>query len=273
MMKKKEKYLKNLKEGNNICHKKVSMYHLEYISLFIDIIIGFFCSILSLIMLLDKEIRDETKIDSIRKWIGPLGIVSGIIGSILTLVYIIYSEYIFNNGSPGKEYENPGNPNTFSPYNSNKIYRLNEERAFAEWTKVTKTYECFYYNENDEDSFYIRYKELKQRQYNYNREMYLSSLLNNTKLKNCNCNNSESYLPEIECRLHTINSKFLRPEYGNELWCPVLVFNNDEINKNTKNKYIYDRWLTTIIFCYIIIILNFALTIIGILIFKENFIT
>ena len=104
--------------------------------------------------------------------IGPLGVVTGVIGFILTLVYIIFSEYIFNNGSPGKEYENPNNPNNFNPYNSNKIYRLNEERAFSEWNKAKSIYDCFYYDENDEDLFYIRYKELGQKQYNYRTNMY-----------------------------------------------------------------------------------------------------
>ena len=99
--------------------------------------------------------------------------------------------------------------------------------------------------------------------------MYLYSNLDNTKIKNCNFN-SESRVPEEECKFHRINNKFLRPEYGNELWCPVLVFNNDEINKNITNKYIYDRWLTTIVFGYFIIILNAGLAYFGILIYKEK---
>ena len=338
---KKEKYMNNLKEGNKLCKKKISMYNFEYVSLITDIIIGLICTIISIKYFFiiecdddDNEKKNENKNEDnnedkngdnrsvqmnndknnrmkngganeiknedsyngnimnnnennklinnninnngkkennfYKKIIGPTGISSGVIGFIFTLVYIIYSEDIFNNGSPGKEYENPEDPKTFSVYNSNKIYRLNEERAFATWNKEKKRYDCMYYNENDEDSFYIKYKELGQQQYNYNKTLYIFSTLNNSKLKNCNCN-SPTWNPDIECEFHTINNKFLRPQYGtDEYLCPNLVYNSDEINKETINRHIYDRWVTTIVFCYFIIILNISLCIFGLFLLIEN---
>ena len=318
---KKQKYMNDLKEGNKLCKKKISMYNFEYVSLITDIIIGLICTIISIKFYFIKkynakiievignnngENQDINKINTqnkstknnenkneiknkdnfisntvlkckienenelYKKIIGVTGIVSGVLGFIFTLVYIIYSEDIFNNGSPGKEYENPEDPKTFSIYNSNKIYKLDEERAFSKWNSDTDIYECFYYNKDDEDSFYIKYKDLKKQQYNYNKTLYIFSTLNNSKLKNCNCNN-ETWNPEIECKFHIINHKFIRSHYGNdEYLCPNLVYNSDEINKETTNKHIYDRWLTTIIFCYIIIILNICLCIFGLLLLIEK---
>ena len=324
--------MNDLKEGNKLCKKKITMYNFEYVSLITDIIIGLICTIISIKFYFiqkynakiievsngnnngqnknnnkintqnNNEIRNEgdkikngndgiknennnEKSNSIntnikykienenglyKKIIGLTGILSGVLGFIFTLVYIIYSEDIFNNGSPGKEFENPEDPKTFSIYNSNKIYKLDEERAFSKWNSDTDIYDCFYYNKDDEDSFYIKYKDLKKQQYNYNKTLYIFSTLNNSKLKNCNCNN-ETWNPEIECKFHKIFSKFLRSHYGSdEYLCPNLVYNSDEINKETTNKHIYDRWLTTIIFCYIIIILNICLCIFGLLLLIEK---
>ena len=293
-----------LKEGNKLGKKKITMYKFEYVSLITDIIIGLICTIISIkyffiigcddnnneknnknnnadnnedkannienIQIKNKNNNEKKENHFYKKIIGPTGISSGVIGFIFTLVYIIYSEDIFNNGSPGKEYENPEDPKAFTVYNSNKIYRLNEERDFATWNKEHKRYECMYYNETYEDSFYIKYKELGQQQYNYNKTLYIFSTLNNSKLKNCNCN-SPTWNPDIECEFHTINNKFLRPQYGSdEYLCPNLVYNSDEINKETINRHIYDRWVTTIVFCYFIIILNISLCVFGLFLLIEN---
>ena len=265
---KKEKYLKDLIEGKKLCYKKVSMYNFEYISYISDIIIGFICSLLSFIYYTQKEIEEKENI--LLKNISILFVISfGVIGFIFTLVYIIYSQYIFNNGSPGKEYENPGDPNSFSVYNSNKIYKLDEERAFAFWSSADLIYDCFYYKENNEDSLYAKYNELGQKQYNYDKDLYINSILGKTIINLCNCN-SDTCIPEIECKYHYINIKELRPRYSDNFLCPNLVYNNDEINLEIRNKNIYDRWLTTLVFSYFIMVLYFFLILFGFLLLNLN---
>lgn len=198
------------------------------------------------------------------------GISFWIIGFIFTLVYLIQSQYIFKNGSSGKEYENPGEPNTFTIYNSNKVYIWDEERAFASWTsdihKENRVYECLYYDEKNEDSFYTKYNELKNKQNYYDKNLYLYSLISNSSINQCNCN-SDTCIPEIEYKYHNINIKDLRQRYG---ICNNIVYNNDEINRQKTNKNIYDRWQTTFIFSYFIIILYFFLVLFWFLILWNN---
>ena len=64
------------------------MYGLEYSSLIIDVICGLVCIILGLIHYFDVAKPFE-------KFTGIIGLSSGIIGFVLTLVYVCYSGYIF----------------------------------------------------------------------------------------------------------------------------------------------------------------------------------
>ena len=259
----KEKYLNDMKKGQKYCNFKKGMYSLEYLSFFINILFYFILSFISLMTLLEID-----KIIIPEKIIGLIGIISGIIGFILTLLYIIFSQYIFNNGGPGKEYENPGDPSSFSKYNSDKIYKLDKERALAEWNDTLSIYECFYYDEADEDSLFAKYKDLGKSQYNYNKEFYKRSLIENSKISACNCIRN-NIIPEYECKNHYINHKYFRPLYSDMLeLCPKLHYNNDNINTESINKYIYDRWIATLFFSYLIAILNITVLVIGCLIFQ-----
>jgi len=69
------------KKSKNLCHRKKAMYGLEYSSLIIDIITGFICAVLGLLQYFDTAKPFE-------KISGLIGLGSGIVGSILTLIYI-----------------------------------------------------------------------------------------------------------------------------------------------------------------------------------------
>jgi hypothetical protein len=258
----KEKYLNNMKKGQKYCNFKKGMYSLEYLSFFINILFYFILSFISLMALLEvKKIFSE-------KIRGLIGIISGIVGFILTLLYLIFSQYVFINGGPGKEYENLGDPASFSIYNSDKIYKLDKERALAEWNDTSSNYECFYYKETDEDSLFVKYKDLGKAQYNYNKEFYKRSLIYNSRISACNCIRNNT-IPEYECKYHEINNKWTRPFYSEMELCPKLHYNIDIINIETRNKYIYDRWIATIFFSYAIAILNICVMAIGCIIFQK----
>ena len=270
----KEKYFNDMKKGQKYCNFKKGMYTLEYLSFFMNILIYFILSFMSLMTIFQKEnltkIIEEKNKDKIfhEKIKGLIGIICGSFGFILTLLYIIFSQYIFYNGSPGKEYKNPGDPASFSVYNSDKIYKLDKERALAEWNDTSSIYECFYYNEADEDSLFAKYKDLGDSQYNYNKEFYRRSLITNSKISACNCIRNNT-IPEYECKNHFIKHKSQRPFYSVMEFCPKLHFNNDYINTESRNKYICDRWVATLFFSYLIAILNIGVLVIGYLIFQE----
>ena len=64
------------------------MFGLGYSSYIIDVSLEFICTILGLLHFFDVG-------KYFQKYSGIIGLVTGMVGFILTLVYIIYSEYIF----------------------------------------------------------------------------------------------------------------------------------------------------------------------------------
>ena len=131
------------------------MYGLEYASFISDLFFGALCGLLSLLHYFGTGNYCE-------KVTGIIGLACGIIGFILTLVYIIYSGYIFTHDSFGKDYSLAfyTRPSTspLSPYDSSSIVKLNKDRAFAEWK--SNKFECLYYDKDDVDSFYAKYNDL-----------------------------------------------------------------------------------------------------------------
>ena len=72
------------------CKRHKVMYGLEYAAFIIDIIFGFICFFLGIIHFLEQGNYFE-------KYTGIIGLLFGIIISILTIIYIGFSAYIFNN--------------------------------------------------------------------------------------------------------------------------------------------------------------------------------
>ena len=145
------------------------MYGLEYASFISDLILGFICALLSLLHYFGIGKNFE-------KITGIIGFTSGTIGFILTLVYIIYSGYIFTHDGPHKVYHINDflSSNQLNPY----LYgtaKMDKNRVVAEWDDSNSRYNCIYYkNEEDYDSFYIKYKDLGKKQYNYHKDFYFA---------------------------------------------------------------------------------------------------
>ena len=72
----------------NICYRQKAMYGLENSAFIINIILSFVCADLTLLHYLNigKDFEKKT---------GLIGLITGIIGFILTLVYVCFSGYIF----------------------------------------------------------------------------------------------------------------------------------------------------------------------------------
>ena len=139
----KDDYLKSIKKNKNKCNRKKAMYGLEYSALIIDLFLGFVCAILALLHFFDQAKYFE-------KITGIIGLATGIIGFILTLVYVCYSGYIFTHDSP---------PSTL---------KLDGEGAFAK--KENGQFRCLFYKEGEKYSVLAKYSDLGKKQYNYQKE-------------------------------------------------------------------------------------------------------
>ena len=203
------------------------------------------------------------KLEKFWKFIGLIGLASGIIGFIITLIYIIYSGYIFTHDKPGKKYSTDFTSlaTNLSPYGTDAIIKVDKDRAFAKWDG--SKYECFYYKKDDEDSNYATYSDLGKKQYNYIKEIYFDNAANS---KYSVCTDSFS-----ECEDHNINNDASRPTYGdNNDKCEYLYYNSNSNKDGIEFKYGYDKWVTSIIFGCFIIALNLGLAIFGFLLFKDS---
>ena len=110
------------------------MYGLEYSSLIIDIILGMVCIILGLFAYLDI-------FKNFGKKIGIIGLSSGVICFILTLVYTCYSGYIFNNDPSDQQ-------------------KVEDNGIFAEWNDIEEEFKCKFLNNDDIYESYAKYKDL-----------------------------------------------------------------------------------------------------------------
>lgn len=135
----------------NLCYRQNAMYGLEFASLIIDLGIGFLCGQLALMHYFKMG-------SSFEKYTGLIGLIGGAIGFILTLVYVCFSGYIFNNDAAFKKADG-----TFSDP-IKKLYPNGGEY------KSGGIY--VYSNDKSYDSEYIKYKELGEPQYNYNSKFY-----------------------------------------------------------------------------------------------------
>jgi len=260
-----DEFKKYLKQGQHLCERQKAMYGLEYASLVSDLFFGVLCSLLSLLHYfgIGKVFEKVT---------GIIGLACGIIGFILTLIYIIYSGYIFTNDGPGKDYDFSTPSSTTISHYSGGIYKLDKDRAFAEWKN--NKYECLYYKEDDEDSFYAKYNDLGKKQYNYHKDFELAD--SNSEYKNCrigrltfttsltSSNEDDKIIEYCKNPLTSSSNKVGSVE------CKNLYYSGNSRATQISNKYDYDKWVTSIIFGCFIIALNLGLALFGFLLFSQS---
>ena len=242
----KDDYMKLSKEGRNVCNRRKAMYGLEYSSSVCDIVLGFFCTFLSLLHYLGVGKVFE-------KVTGIIGVASGVICFILTLVYVIYSGYIFTNDNEGMDF-------TISSLTISKNYgetiKLDKDGVFAKLDSSKTKYECVYYDANDKSKFYAKYNELGQKRYNYNKD----SVDPTSKFSKCKYPfPSGPSNPSYSDCIGGIN----RPT---NLDCEAIYIHHDDFD----NKYYFDLWVTSIIFDSLNIALSIGLAIFGFLLFKGS---
>ena len=209
--------------------EKKAMYNLEYASLIISGSLSFICFYLSLLLNLNigRVFKNNT---------GLIGVISGVISFILTLVYVCYSGYIFNNDiAYGIISLNSLNKN-------HSIKKLFPNGAIYKWNN--NKYISSYEEDFGDYSNYIKYKELGDKRYNYMSELY------------------KKFDSDDPCYI-SFNTKPSSYIYS----CDYIFI---EPYLNISNKYLYDRWMTTLILNCFIILFDLFLIISGFMLYKDQ---
>ena len=224
--------IQKYKKVNKLCKTKKAMHDLEFASLVINLVLGFVCSNLSLLHFLDvgKDFEKKT---------GIIGFVTGIIGFIITLVYVCFNGYIFNNDVA---YGNDNIPYTGlikKLYPNGAIYKNDGSNLIP-----------IYANDKSDFSEYAKYKDLGSKQYNYDNKYYKSYEYSRT---------TDTITDNYERCIDQYRSTSSSCEYF--YYPPFTSF---------ENKDLYDRWLTTLILSIVIVACNIGLLIFGFLLFKNG---
>ena len=248
-----EKTVKRSKHVLNVCNRKKAVYGLEYSSLALDAILGFLCLNLGLLHYFDVGKPFE-------KVTGIIGLATGIIQFILTLVYVCYSGYIFTNDGP----------------ESNSLLKADKDGVIATWDDSKKKYKCDFYDKDDEYAIYAKYNDLGKKIYNYDKDIHQAEPSN--KVTYCHFNylyieDSDGeriyYDFDNDCALGEgyVQGLVVSSVYTPYNDCEKLYVN---FPNEVENKYLYDRWVTTLIFACFIIACDVGLAIFGFLLFKSD---
>jgi hypothetical protein len=230
--------LKNMK---NMCYRQKTMYDMEYAAFIINIVLSFVCADLALLHYIGigKDFEMKT---------GVIGLVAGVIGFILTLVYVCYSGYIFTN-DPAKVTLSIGY-NSFNYGASRAIKPLYPNGAVQksfEYEDGTVGFEYIYENDRDEFANYIKYKDLGKKRYNYWSKYYKN-------YKGYNGANEKEASCHSDVTTTTPNA------------CEYAYYPPKEDNSN---KDLYDRWLTALILACFALLTNLGLAGFGFLLFTN----
>ena len=244
----KDKQLESNDKEKHLCERTKAMYGLEYAAFILDLIFGFACTLFSLLHFFGVG-------KSFEKLTGIIGLICGVIGFIFTLIYIIYSGYIFTNDNAGE------------------ILKLDKNREIAKWTGTK--YECLFYDKDDDDSIYAKWSDLGKKQYNYHKDFSFPD--DNSKYNDCK--NFRMIIEQLNQASPVNYPTKLDELCGNDFGslsktqlnnCDYLFYGEGDDINGVSNKYVYDKWVTTIIFGCIIILLNIGLAVFGFLMFKDS---
>ena len=292
----KDKALDPYKKAKTRCDRRQAMNGLEYVTSNLNIIFGFICAFAGFLLY-----QGIGNLGNDGKYIGLIGLALGVIGFVLTLVYVIHSGLVFTDIAEDEDGDHE--------------IRIDSDGAFLEWNSGKKKFTCIYYKEDDKDSSFLRYSDYGNKYLNYKKEIYFEE---NEKYKYCNYENFSSNrlrsLQEDGDDNYPYNDWPYAPGYGSlsenniYTYCEELSkkdslttgdmyyyslgifygenansYTNEDgttgtcnkiyyFNRETDNEYkvTYDYWLTSLIFSCLIMALHIGLALFGFLLFSEN---
>ena len=216
------------------CRRKKAMYNMEYTSFIFNIAIGFVCGLLGLLHHFDV-IKNDFALKT-----GLIGTGCGILGFILTFVYIIYNGIVYTH------------------YYGDIIYKRDGDGRFAE-LKGDK-YECFYFDKPENThALFAKYSDLSKKQYNYNKDLY-KSFTSSEEVIDCRFNANQCSSEYID--------KSIAPKRQNGDDCKYLYVYESPITTIT-NRDKSQRFLTALILSLFVCLANIGLALFGFLLFRK----
>lgn len=244
------------------CLRKKGMHDMEYTAFIFDIVIGFVCGLIGLLHLFDlkKDFVSNT---------GLIGLGSGVVGFVLTFVYVIFNGLVYTQ------------------YYDDRIIKTDGDGIFAELEG--DKYKCKYFDEEGNTHALIaKYSDLGKKQYNYNKDLFESYKADEVKFcrvsKGCDPNSYDDPNDYLSCvassgitdSIFTICAKesytpvtgqFTYPSNGNSVKCQNLYVYYNEYRITNKDKS--DRFLTALILSLIVCLANIGLALFGFLLFRN----
>ena len=252
----KNKQLDYYKKEKNRCERKKAMVGLEYTALNINLVCGFICTLLGFFHFFN--IGEMGKIPSFA------GLGTGIVGFVLTLVYVIESGLVFNDID--------------REFGSNGKIRIDSDGSYLKWDDSRNSYVCKFYDKDNEDSVYLKYSDYGNKFLNYNKDVYFKEEEKKyeyyeTVYGGCNHLISSSNLFDICKKYDEKKNPLGKLEYfddeGNKKGICNKLYYIEDVRDNS-NKKIYDHWLTTIILSCFIFIFDIALALFGFLLMSNS---
>ena len=232
--------MESKKRDIHLCRRHNAMYSLEYTAAIFDVILSFICTILGLLHYFDVG-------KSFAKFSGLIGLISGAICFILTLIYIIYSCYIFDNDIYKDDNDNP----IIKLYSNGALYKWEDSKYKSPYDEEEYSKKPYLNLDN------IKYKDLGKKQYNYNSKIY-------------NSYNDPDVKDEIKnCRHGIFTSSTVQMPYldGTSSKCEY-IWKTGYSSPGYEHKYLFDKWITSIIFGFLILVCDIGLAIFGFLLFS-----
>ena len=206
------------------CRHRKPMSTLEEMSFVTNLIIGLVCFLFGSFGL-EKELKTR---------MGLIGMIFGVVGFIITFLYVVYNGIVFTN------------------YYDEKIYKVDGDSAFAELDG--DRYKCFYFGEpNDEYALRAKFSDLIKSQYNYNNE--LKKAFENINSEHFICQDSP-----YSCKENGYVDRLIKT-------CKKLYHNTESYSY--KNFDTSSRFLASLILSILTMLLNLGLAFCGFMLFKE----
>ena len=218
----------------DMCTRTKGMHDMEYTAFIFDIVIGFICGLIGLLHLFDlkKDFVSNT---------GLIGLICGVIGFVLTLVYVIFNGIVFTSNY-ADDYERDG------------------DGVFAEQVTAGGTkYKCLYYDDSGNNfAGKAKFSDLNKKQYNYKHKFYEGI--------DTNC------IDRSSTSTSWIGQCAVSPEFVSSSGTPTPPTTCTKLYAKAigeiKNKDIFDRFLTTLILSLIVCLANIGLALFGFLLFR-----
>ena len=266
----KDKILNPIKKAKTRCNRRKAMNGLEYVVSNLNIIFGFVCAFAGFLLFFNIG-----NLGNDGKFIGLIGLGCGVIGFILTLVYVIESGLVFTDVA-GDLYDL--NSNYYS-YN----IKIDSDGAYLKWNGNKKRYECIFYEKDNEDSLFLKYSDYGNKYLNYIKDIHFDDK-KKTEYFSCSKSISISDISDYCSMLSTKTDDEIKNTYpslsdyiidqidyydsnGNTLYCNKIYNKYDFTNNGFK--VIYDYWITSLIFSCFIMVLHIVLAVFGFLLFRD----